>query len=178
MYCIKCGEALSESSKFCTKCGTKIAAKAESVAEVQPVAPLSSHATPNISPLISAGISAAMLLLCFVPWVTAGGKGYSMLTVFTNLTDLHKYDGFPFLFCSFIMIIGAGLLIAALALTLSKNGTATGFVIASSASVFFNLVLFWFFDAVTRGVTGTVVPFLMLLLAIANIVFAVLAKKK
>ena len=132
MFCIKCGTALPDGTNFCPKCGNPSPSQAQAAFSAVPVIPPKPK-TFNIFALISAGISATLLLLCFVPWVTAGGKGFSMPDFFTRLLEIHEFGGFPFVFCSIIMIVCAGLLIASLALLLTKNSMEKGFVIATSA---------------------------------------------
>lgn len=183
MYCTKCGTQINETAKFCQKCGAPVGNQPSQRVQapvVQPAVPVNNTANASDSKifhLISAGISATMLLCCFLPWVMADGKGYSLLTVFTKLTEIQDFEGFPFIFCSLIMLIGAGLLITSLILALKKDGMAKGFIIASAVAVGFTLLLFWFFDAGIKLVTGTIVPVMMLLMAVANIIIINIARK-
>lgn len=151
-----------------------------------PVEPVTSFTKPQEPPkhsaftFISAGIMGTMILMFFMPWINVSGEGYSLLAIFTELSFLENYGADIFIGCSVFMLVGLGMLIPGLILALTKrNRMPIGFAIAASVITF--IVLFFFLILMTEvsyRVTATAVPAFMFILAIANIVFAVLARKK
>ncbi len=186
MYCSKCGTQINEKANFCQKCGVAVAKFSPQTSEAPQVnAPSAPYVHPllnakhNIFTYISAGITAFMILLLFLPWLTdPTGRGYSMLTVFTNLVDIHEYDGFCFIFCTFLFIPSIIMLVISLIFILTrKNSVSKGLPIATCADIFFNLIIFTLFDVVTKQLTFTAVPVLMFISAVGVIICIDLAKK-
>lgn len=158
MKCTKCGTKLSENANFCTVCGTP------------------KPSGQNVFTYISVGICAAMISLFFLPWLTTEDGSYNVFTILTTLAVMHPIKSFPFLVCSVFILLSGGLLIAAIILTLKKNGMSKGFVIASSVLNFLIMIFFWFFDLLSKFATSSPVSLIMFVLTIVNIVFNELAK--
>lgn len=151
-----------------------------------PVEPVTYYTKPVIEPkhnpftFISAGISGVMILLLFMPWITVGGKGYNIITMLTESSFLERFDAEGFAVCSLFMFIILGMLIPALIFAIvRKNRMPVGFSIAASSLTFVNLFFFLIMaDIATSTVSTTMVTVIMFFLAVANIVFPILARKK
>lgn len=151
-----------------------------------PVAPVTSFVNPQVPPkynvftFITAGIMATMMLMFFLPWLTAGYASYNIFTILTENDSLIRYDVDALGICSVLMIVAAGMLIPGLILALTKkNQMPVGFAIAASA---ITLVALFFFAILMADSAydayATAIPMFMFVLSVANIVFAVLARKK
>lgn len=151
-----------------------------------PVEPVTYYTRPVIEPkhnaftFISAGISGVMILLLFMPWISVGGKGYNIITMLTESSFLERFDAEGFAVCSLFMFIILGMLIPALIFAIvRKNRMPVGFSIAASSLTFVNLFFFLIMaDIATSTVSTTMVTVIMFFLAVANIVFPILARKK
>ncbi|MBQ7385719.1 MAG: zinc-ribbon domain-containing protein [Ruminococcus sp.] len=151
-----------------------------------PVEPVSYYRKPVAPPkhnpftFVSAGITGTMILLLFLPWITVGDGGYNIISMLTESTFLERFDAGTFAVCSLFMLICLGMLIPAFILTfVRKNQMPVGFSVTASVLTFVNLFFFLIFtDIATSAVSATIIPVLMFFLAAANIVFAVLARKK
>lgn len=149
-----------------------------------PIEPITYYQKPapkhNPFTFVSAGITGTMILLLFLPWITVGNGGYNIISMLTESTFLERFDAGTFAVCSLFMLICLGMLIPAFILTfVRKNQMPVGFSVTASVLTFVNLFFFLIFtDIATSAVSATIIPVLMFFLAAANIVFAILARKK
>ncbi len=181
MYCIKCGTELNENAKFCSKCGASVNAVAPASVQA-PVstpapAPVKNPAQPvkqNAFTYVSVGITGVMILLFFMPWIVSEGKSFSM---FTSVVNLIQLDIVPFFFEAILMWAVEVLLIFVLVFTLTKKRNPLGLVITSTALTVFTSLFFWITDYAISFATSTVVPVLMLIMAVANLIFFMISRK-
>lgn len=173
MYCIKCGAVLSENAKFCSKCGASVNAVAP-VSVQTPVTPAQPVIKQNAFTFISMGITAVLAILFFLPSVVVNGKSFSM---FTSIVRTVEMDIVPFFFCAIVMCAAEVLLILAFINMLTKKRNVMGFIIPASGITVFTLFFFWLTDYAIDFATSTVVPVLMLILAVANLIFYLISRK-
>ncbi len=192
MYCPKCGAQIIENAKFCQKCGNPVNVQApatiptpvnvQAPANMQAPANIpAAHATTPAKPLkynaftfISAGITAVMIILFFLPSIVVNGKSFSM---FTSITNVLQMDIVPFFFCAILMFAAEALLIVALIFIMKKNSKAIAFVISASGVTAFTLFFFWLTDYAISFATTTAVPVIMLIMAACNVIFYLISRK-
>lgn len=180
MFCSQCGTKLSENAKFCQKCGTAVNVQTPAVAQTPVSAPVSTPANNPSKPqnnaftYVCAGIMGVMILLFFMPWIVSEGKSFSM---FTGVINVIQLDIVPFFFEAILMWAVEVLLILALVFTLTKKRNPLGLVITSTSLTVFTSLFFWITDYAISFATSTIVHVLMLMLAVANLIFFIISRK-
>ncbi len=147
---------------------------------VSPVVHTRPEPKSNPFTFISAGIMGLMILFLFLPWFMVDNSGYNILTMLTESDYLSLYDADIFVLCSLLMLVALGMLIPGFILAFTKkNRMPIGFAVAASVLTFISLFFFLILSTeVSSAVSVTPVPIVMFLLAVANIVFPAIARKK
>jgi len=151
-----------------------------------PVEPVSYYRKPVAPPkhnpftFVSAGISATMFLLSLLPWFTLDGDPYGIYKMLDYSFMLEHYGVDDFGICAVLMFICIAFLIPSFILALVKrNRMPLAFpIITTSITVLSVLVFVSVMPSYSYVLESTPVPILLFLLSVANIVFAVLARKK
>ena len=127
MFCVKCGESISDDVKFCPKCGAKIAGDAETtaVAPVEEVSPKS-----RLAALLLGIFLGGLGIHNFYLGRIGRAIGQLIMSIF----------GWAFYIVGFFSIINAGLTGAAYAYNYDYN-TAVSAVAGSAGLMIFGLLL-------------------------------------
>lgn len=162
MYCSKCGTQLSENAKFCKKCGFAVTSP-------------EAEAKPNPFAFVSAGIMAVMFFLHFLPWFEDNTKSYTFFGYYLGRMPVDEAPSRLYI----ILLLGtmALLLSGAVTAIIRKNHVPIIFAILSSACIV-QAPIVYLFSVEAWAVNITSVPFVIFLLTLINIPFAILAKRK
>lgn len=189
MYCSMCGILLPDDSNFCHNCGCATAAV--NFAQTANINPYIETAAPvvtsrpaaekfNIFPFISAAISLTTMIVAFLPWFTLDNDAYNIYKMLDYNFMLEYYGVGDFSICAVLMFICMALFIPSVILYLVKKHNAPLiFPILTAAIILLSLLIFvYVMPSYSYVLKSTPVPIILLILSVANIVFAILARKK
>lgn len=188
MYCIHCGTYLDEHSKFCSNCGSKAvpleipvsAPESQNYCNISTPQKAAKPVRFSVFPFISASISATMFFVALFPWFTLNNDPYTLYKMLDYSFMLEYYGVSDFGICTILMFICIALLIPSFILALVKrNRMPLVFPIITSSITTISLIIFVsVMPSYSYVLASTPVPIFLFILSVANIVFAILAKKK